>query len=110
METLYGVHHFYGGMGMAALGYLLLLFGRKRVIVLGLMVALGGALVMADDIWQHSVQHVCRNNYASPCKRVYWYCGKRCPILPKTVNAADRVVRGALFKNPPNYRERQEME
>ena len=102
METLYGVHHFYGGMGMAALGYLLLSFGRRRVIAFGLAVALAGALIMADDIWQHTVQHVYKDNYASPCKRVFWYCSKRCPALSKTVGEADRIFRGTLFDGQPD--------
>jgi len=102
METLCGVHHFYGGMGMAVLGYLLLSVGRRWVIVSGLMVALAGALIMTDDIWQHGLQHVYRDNYASPCKRVYWSLSKRCPFLSKTVSVADRVFRGTLFDEQPS--------
>lgn len=103
MEAFYGVHHFYGGMGMAAIGYLLLLFGqRKRIIVFGLTLTLAGALIMTDDIWQHTVQHVYRNNYASPCKRFYFYCGKRCPILYRTVSVVDRIFQGTLNESKPN--------
>ena len=102
METLHGVHHFYGGMGMAALGYLLLSFGRRRAIVFGLTVTLAGALIMTDDIWQHCLQHVYRDNYASPCKRVYWDLSARWPFLSKTVGAADRIFRGALFDGQPD--------
>lgn len=102
METLSGVHHFYGGMGMAALGYLLLSFRRRWAIVFGLTLALAGTLIMTDDIWQHCLQHVYRDNYASPCKRVYWNLSKRCPFLSKTVYVADRVFRGTLFDEPPS--------
>lgn len=103
METFYGVHHFYGGMGMAAIGYLLLLFGQRRwIIVFGLTFTLAGVLIMTDDIWQHTVQHVYRNNYASPCKRIYFYYSKRCPILSRTVSKADRVFRGTLGEPSPN--------
>ncbi len=105
MEDFYGIHHLYGGMGLAAIGYLLLLFGRrKRIIVFGLTLALAGALIMTDDIWQHTVQHVYRNNYASPCKRVYFYCSKRCPILYRTVSVGDRIFRGTLNESKPNNR------
>ncbi len=108
METLSGVHHFYGGMGMAVLGYLLLSFGRRRVIVSGLVIALAGALIMTDDIWQHCLQHVYRDNYASPCKRIYWNVSKRCPFLSRTVEAADRVFLGTIFDEPPSDPKRSE--
>lgn len=29
METLGGVHHYYGGMGLALPGYLMIAFGRR---------------------------------------------------------------------------------
>ena len=108
MEALSGVHHFYGGMGMAVLGYLLLSSGRRWIIVSGLVIAFAGALIMTDDIWQHCLQHVYRNNYASPCKRVYWNLSKRCPFLSKTVYVADRVFRANLFEELPSDHKQSE--
>lgn len=93
METLVGVHHFYGGIGLAVLGYLMVAWGRRRALSFGLVIAIAGTLIMADDIWQHSVQHVRHDNYDSPCKRVFKYLSPRCPVLHKTVSTADRFFR-----------------
>ena len=97
METLCGVHHFYGGMGMAGLGYLLLHYGKRWVIVFGLILALVGGLVMIDDIWQHSMQRFVRGDYASPCKMIYRSWSKRCPLVCRTVEFGDRVFHGQIF-------------
>jgi hypothetical protein len=94
METLAGVHHFYGGMGVAVLGYLMVALGRRRWLSLGKVFVVAGALVMADDIWQHGVQYVRQENYASPCKRIFHYVSPRCPVVRETVNLADRLFRG----------------
>lgn len=94
METLAGVHHFYGGMGLAMLGYLIVAWGRRRAVLLsGLIVAIAGTLIMTDDIWQHTVQHVRHDNYASPCKRIYKYYSSRWPFLQKTIATTDRCFR-----------------
>lgn len=94
METLVGVHHFYGGMGLALLGYLMVARCRRRAaIACGLIVVIGGALVMADDIWQHAVQHARHGPYDSPCKCVYKRLSPCCPFLSRTVAAADRLFR-----------------
>ena len=94
MEPLIGVHHFYGGMGLALLGYLIVAWGRRRaVLVSGLIIAIAGTLIMTDDIWQHTVQHVRHDNYSSPCKRIYKYYSARCPFLQKTITTADRYFR-----------------
>ena len=96
METLVGVHHFYGGMGLALLGYLMVARCRRRAaIACGLVVVIGGAVIMADDIWQHAVQHARRGPYDSPCKCVYKCLSPRCPFLSQTVAAADRFFRRA---------------
>ena len=108
METLCGVHHFYGGMGMAVLGYLLLSFRRRWIIVFGLTIAFAGALIMTDDIWQHCLQHVYRDNYASPCKRIYWNVSKRCPFVSKTVREADCFFRGTLFSESTSEQNQSE--
>ncbi|MDD4102008.1 MAG: hypothetical protein PHU80_05180 [Kiritimatiellae bacterium] len=93
METLGGVHHFYGGMGLTLLGYLIVACGRRRLVTFGLVAVIAGALIMADDIWQHSVQYVRNENYASPCKRLYWFVSPRCPFIRETVALSDRLFR-----------------
>ena len=93
METLQGVHHFYGGIGMAALGLLLLLI-RVRwrgVAILGLALGIAGPLVMIDDIYQHSMQRFVQPGYASPCKVLFRTRGVRCPLIKGTVMTADEV-------------------
>lgn len=94
METLVGVHHFYGGIGVAMLGYLIIALCRRRKLAnMGLLIVVVGVLIMADDIWQYSVQYVRQDNYASPCKRIFYYVSPRCPIIRKTVVVADRLFR-----------------
>ena len=96
METLAGVHHFYGGMGLALLGYLMIAGGRRRWIAFGQVLVIAGALIMVDDIWQHGVQYVRQENYASPCKRIYHSLSPRCAPLRATVAAADRLFRAPV--------------
>ncbi len=94
METLSGVHHFYGGMGMALLGYLIIALCRGRWLTgFGLFVVIAGALIMLDDIWQHSVQYKRQGSYASPCKQVYHYVSPRCPAVKEAVAWADTLFR-----------------
>lgn len=101
METLAGVHHFYGGMGLALLGYLMVASGKRRMLTFGLITVIAGTLIMADDIWQHSVQYVRDENYASPCKRVYKYVSPRCWLVRETVAVTDRLFRRASAKETP---------
>ena len=97
METLCGVHHFYIGMGMTGLGYLLLHYGKRWVIVFGLILALIGGLMMIDDIWQHSMQRFVRGDYASPCKLIFWSWCKHCPLVSRIDMVVDGVFRGQIF-------------
>lgn len=76
------------------LGYLIVAWGRRcAVLTGGLIVAIAGTVIMTDDIWQHTVQHVRHGHYDSPCKRIYKHYGVRCPFLQKTVTTADRCFR-----------------
>ncbi|HRR33893.1 MAG TPA: hypothetical protein P5026_07345 [Kiritimatiellia bacterium] len=102
METLAGVHHFYGGMGLAILGYSAVACGRRRLAVWGLIAVIAGALIMVDDVWQHSVQYVRNENYASPCKRVYRFIAPRCPLIRETVVWADRLFKYVGNPADPN--------
>ena len=104
METLAGVHHFYGGMGLALLGYMAVACCRRRLAAVGLAAVIAGALIMADDVWQHSVQYTRNENYPSPCKRVYRFIAPRCPLIRGTVVWADRFFRNSdsTDKKRPN--------
>jgi len=104
MESLAGVHHFYGGMGLVLMGYLAVVCSRRRLAVFGVVAVIAGALIMVDDVWQHSVQYTRNENYPSPCKRVYRFIAPRCPLIRGTVVWADRFFRNSdsTDKKRPN--------
>ena len=93
METLQGVHHFYGGIGMVVLGLLLIRARWRWAAILGLALAVTGPLVMLDDIYQHTMQRFVQPGYASPCKVIYHDWSRRCGLIKCTVITADRLFR-----------------
>jgi hypothetical protein len=93
METLQGVHHFYGGIGMVVLGLLLIRARWRWAAILGLALAATGPLVMLDDIYQHTMQRFVQPGYASPCKVIYHDWSRRCGLIKRTVITADRLFR-----------------
>ena len=62
-----GFHHFYLGIALAVVGFILM--GASWYYV-GLFTILTGLLVIIDDVWQHFKQRV-DPDYHSPLHRLY---------------------------------------
>lgn len=94
METLSGVHHFYLGLALALLGFMLLWAPRHWLAVAGIVVCVLGLIIMADDVFQHAMQRFYKDGYASPLKKVYQACGQACPLIGKVTVFFDDLFRG----------------
>jgi len=97
METLSGVHHFYLGIVLTLLGFMLLWAPRNWMAVAGIVICVMGLIIMADDIFQHAMERFYMAGYDSPLKKVYLACGQVCPLIGKITVFFDNLFRG---KNP----------
>ena len=97
METLSGWHHFYVGIVLAMLGFVLLWAPRHWLAVVGIAICLLGLIIMIDDAFQHAMERFYMAGYDSPLKKVFLACDQICPLIGKVTSFVDDLFRG---KNP----------
>lgn len=97
METLSGVHHFYLGIVLALLGFVLLWAPRDWLAVAGIVICALGLIIMADDLFQHAMERFCQAGYDSPLKKFYLACDRICPLIGRITAFFDSLFRG---RNP----------
>ena len=67
-HSAFGLHHAWWGLILFSVGFIALFHWP----VPGFIVALLGAWIALDDLWQHFWQAVHNPNYHSPWHRWYW--------------------------------------
>lgn len=91
METLSGIHHFYVGIVVMFIGFVLLWASRDWLAVVGIVICILGLITITDDVFQHSMQRFYKDGYASPLKRIYKTCAPACPLIGKIAFFFDKL-------------------
>jgi|GEM_PF-4053201 len=94
MESLQGVHHFYLGLLLALIGFLMLWAPKPWVAVAGIVIALLGVWIALDDLWQHAMERFVQPGYESPLKTLFSKCSRQIPLLGRLTNFIDAAFRG----------------
>lgn len=94
MESLQGVHHFYLGLLLALIGFLMLWAPKPWVTVAGIVIGLLGIWIMLDDLWQHAMQRFVQPGYASPLKTLFFKCSRQFPLIGHMTEFVDALFRG----------------
>ena len=94
MEALQGVHHFYPGLLLALIGFLMLWAPKPWVAVAGIVICLLGVWIALDDLWQHAMQRFVQPGYNSPLKTLYHICNRQFPLIGRMIGFVDKLFHG----------------
>jgi hypothetical protein len=94
MESLQGVHHFYLGLLLALIGFLMLWAPKPWVAVVGIAIGLLGIWIMLDDFWQHAMQRFVQPDYDSPLKILFFKYSRQFPLIGNVTKFIDNVFCG----------------
>ena len=86
-NSLRGFHHFYLGIPILIIGFILIWKGTLVLYVVTLVI---GSYVIYDDLYQHLRQKV-NPDYASPLHKLYGVICRYVPFIRKLGDFMDRV-------------------